>query len=84
VEVPVDALDQSQLPGQEVDGPEAAGCDAPDPVGDLMVDVGGGHHRLVAFHTGLVLDPAEDSPLASVQLAVEIGVHSKTSWGANG
>jgi hypothetical protein len=35
----------------------------------------------VAFHARLVLDPAEDAPLASVQLAVDIGVHSKTSWG---
>ena len=73
--------DQADLPGQEVDGPDAAGCDGPGPVGDLVVDVGGGHHRLVAFDAGLVLDAAEDSPLASVQLAVDIGVHSKTSWG---
>jgi hypothetical protein len=36
------------------------------------------------FNAGLILDPAEDSALASVQLAVDIGVHSKTSWGANG
>ena len=69
------------LPGQEVDGPDAAGCDGPGPVGDLVVDVGGGHHRLMTFDAGLILDPAEDSPLASVQLAVDIGVHSKTSWG---
>jgi transposase len=30
---------------------------------------------------GLVPDPAEDSPPAAVELAVETGVHSKTSWG---
>ena len=68
------------LAGQEVDGPDAAGGDAPDLLGDLVVDVGGGHHRLGAFDAGLVLQAAEDSPLASVQLAVETGVHSKTSW----
>jgi hypothetical protein len=34
----------------------------------------------MSFDTGLILDPAEDSPLASVQLAVDIGVHSKTPW----
>jgi hypothetical protein len=45
------------------------------------VDIGGGHHRLMPLDTGLILDPAEDSALASVQLAVETGVHSKTSWG---
>jgi hypothetical protein len=32
------------------------------------------------FDAGLILDPAEDSPLASVQLAMETGVHSKASW----
>ena len=35
----------------------------------------------MAFDAGLVLDAAEDSPLASVQLTVDTGVHSKTSWG---
>src|SRR6185312_10241297 len=84
VEVLIDVPDQSEFPGQEVDGPDAAGRNAPDLLADLVVDVGGGHHRLVAFHTGFVLDPAEDSPLASAQLAVDIGVHSKASWWANG
>jgi hypothetical protein len=36
------------------------------------------------FDAGLILDPAEDSPLASIQLAVDSGVHSKASWWANG
>ena len=75
------SCDQPELPGQEVDGPDAAGCDGPDLLGDLVVDVGGGHHRLMPLDAGLILDPAGDSPLASVQLAVDIGVHSKTSWG---
>ena len=78
------SADQPELAGQEMDRPDAAGCDGPGPLGDLVVDVGGGHHRLVAFDAGLVLDPAEDSPLASVQLAVDIGVHSKASWETNG
>jgi hypothetical protein len=38
----------------------------------------------MAFHTGSVLDAAEDSPLAAAQLAVDIGIHSKASWRANG
>jgi hypothetical protein len=42
--------------------------------------MGGGHHRLVALDAGLILDPAGDSPLASVQLTVDSGVHSKASW----
>src|SRR3954471_16200662 len=80
MEVSVDVLDQPEFPGQEVDRPDPAGCDRPDLLGDLVADVGGGHHRLVPFDAGLVLDPAEDAPLASVQLAVDIGVHSKTPW----
>jgi len=43
------------------------------------MDVGGGEHRLVAFDAGLIFDAAEDSPLASVQLAMDIGIHSKAS-----
>ena len=37
--------DEPELPGQEVDGPDAARRDGPGAVGDLVVDVGGGHHR---------------------------------------
>src|SRR5512135_288735 len=80
VEVPVDVLDQSDLAGQEVDGPEATGGNATDLLGDLIVDVRGGHHRLGMFDAGLVLQAAKDSPLATVQLVMDTGVHSKTSW----
>src|SRR4051794_22621207 len=80
VEALVDVVDQPDLAGQEMDGTDAAGCDAPDLLGDLIVNVGGGHHRLRAFDARLVLDTAQDSPLASVQLAMDTGVHSKTSW----
>src|SRR5512142_2202284 len=80
VEVPVDGLDQSGHAGQEVDGPDAAECDDPCPLGDLVVDVRGRHHRHGAFDAVLVLQAATDSPLATVQLAMDTGVHSKTSW----
>jgi predicted DNA-binding transcriptional regulator AlpA len=29
---------------------------------------------------GLILDPAEDSPLAARELSADTGFHSKTSW----
>jgi hypothetical protein len=32
------------------------------------------------FDAGLVLQAAKDSPLATVQLVMDTGVHSKTSW----
>src|SRR5438105_7991383 len=75
-----EVADQAESVGQEVDGPDAAGGDGPGAVADLVVDVRGGHHRPRALDAGLILDAAEDSPLASVQLAVDTGVHSKTSW----
>jgi hypothetical protein len=78
VEVLVDVPDQPGPLCQEVDGPDAAGSDAPDLLGDLEADVGGGHHRLGALDAGLVLQAAEDLPLASGELAMNNGVHSKT------
>jgi hypothetical protein len=80
VEVLIEVPDQSDLASQEVDGPDATGCDPPDLLAHLVVDVRGGHHRLGAFDAGPVLDAAEDSSLASVQPAMDTGVHSKTSW----
>jgi hypothetical protein len=80
VEALVDVPDEPEPLCQEVHRPDAARCDRPGPIGDLVVDIGGGHHRLTRFDAGLVLDPAGDSPLASVQLAVDIGIHSNTSW----
>ncbi len=52
----------------------------PGPIGDLVVDVGGGHHRPWRFDARLVLDATEDSPLAGGELSADGGVHSKTSW----
>jgi len=34
----------------------------------------------MTFDTGLILDSAEDSPLACCELSADSGVHSKTSW----
>src|SRR5205085_5751153 len=73
--------DEPELPGQEVDSPDAARCDGTGPIGDLVMDIGGGHHRLTPFDAGLVLDSAGDSSLAVCELSVDTGSHSKTSWG---
>src|SRR6056297_2700977 len=79
VEVAVDVVDQAELAGQQVDGPDAAGCDAPDLLGEFVADVGGGRHRLGAFDAGAVLQASGDSSLASGEFAAETGVHSKAS-----
>jgi hypothetical protein len=44
------------------------------------MDIGGSHYGLLAFDAGLIFDTAEDSPLASGELSMDSGVHSKTSW----
>jgi len=44
------------------------------------VDIGGSHHGLMTFDTGLILDAAEDAPLACGELSADSGVHSKTFW----
>ena len=63
----VDVADQSGLAGQQVHGADATGTEALDAIGQFVVDVGRGHHRLVAFGPGAVLDAIEDSPLALVE-----------------
>ena len=43
-----------------------------------------GRHAPRFFDRVHILDAAKDSPLASVQLAVDTGIHSKPSWMAKG
>ena len=64
----VDRADQSGLAGQQEHGADAAGAESLDTIGQLVMDVGGGHHRLVAFRTGSILDAVEDSALAFVEI----------------
>ena len=47
VEVVVDVGDQAGPLGQQEHGADAAGGEALDALGELVVDVGGGHHRAV-------------------------------------
>ncbi len=49
MEVIVDVADLARFLDQEMDGPNAAWRDGPDPMRDLVMDVGSGHRRLDAF-----------------------------------
>ena len=60
VDVGVDVANQAGPARQQVHGTEAAGAEAVDAISQLVVDVGGGHHGLVAFRSGAVLDAVED------------------------
>ena len=49
MEVVVDVADQADPARQQVHGADAPRSEALDAIGDFVVDVGGGHHRLIAF-----------------------------------
>jgi hypothetical protein len=60
VQPAVDGLDEAELPGQGVQGADAAVVDAADTAGRLIVDVGGGEHGSVtATEVRLVEAPLE-------------------------
>jgi len=61
MEVVVDVVDQADPACQEEHGADAACGEALDAIGQLIVDVGGGHHGLVAFGSRTILDACEDS-----------------------
>ena len=75
-------IDVGDQPGAACDqehGADAAGGEALDPIGQFVVDVGGGDHGALAFGAGPVLDAAEDSALALPERVEDIGFHSKAS-----
>jgi hypothetical protein len=78
-EAVIDRLVEPQLLDQQVDRPDAAVDGRPAAVGDLLVDVGGGHHRPGAAAVVASVPAAEHAPLASFDLLSYLGVHSKTS-----
>ncbi len=49
---------------QQEHGADTAGGEALDALGQFIVDVGGGHHGLVAFGSRTILDAYEDPPPA--------------------
>ena len=55
----IDRADQSGLAGQQVHSADATGTEALDTIGQLVMDVGRGHHGLVAFGPGSILDALE-------------------------
>src|SRR5271157_2343121 len=67
VDLRVDRADQSGLAGQQEHSADATRTEALDTIGQLVMDVGGGHHGLVALRPGPIFDAIEDSPLAFVE-----------------
>ena len=61
VEGAVDVGDQSGPASDQEHGADAAGTEAVDAVGQFIMDVGGGHHGLIALWPRAVLNAIEDS-----------------------
>ena len=78
LQMTINRLVESQLPDQKMHRPDSTGGSRPRAFGDLIVDVGGRHHRPVASPVVILVQPSGDSPLASLNLFSYLGVHSKT------
>src|SRR5271163_1794316 len=63
MKVVVDVADQADPARQQMHGADAARGEALDAIGEFVVDVFGGHHRLIAFRAGAVRDTIEDPAL---------------------
>jgi hypothetical protein len=64
LEIPVDVVDQPGAARHKEHGANATGAKALNPFGQLIVNVRGGHHGLVAFRPRAIFDPVEDSSLS--------------------
>jgi hypothetical protein len=60
MEVVVDVANQADPLRQQMHSADAASGKALDAIGEFVVDVVGGHHRLIAFRSGPVLDAMKD------------------------
>ena len=95
VQVMVDIADQTDPARQQQHGTDSPGVETLDAIGELVVDVAVGDHRLFAFQPWLILDAVQDSLATLVQSPAVVftgastgafwrfprysGSHSKTS-----
>ena len=78
-ELVVDRRIEPQPLHQQVDRTDPAVERRPGAVGDLVVDVAGAEHRPPAVAAVILVQAAENPPLATRDLFAYLGVHSKTS-----
>ncbi len=74
----IDGIVQPQTSDQRMDGSDPTHVDAARALGNLIMDVAGGEHGLVATPQVKPIDALLDGPLAVSQLLVYAGVHSKS------
>ena len=78
---PVDGFSQTELLHQQPHRAQAAIGQALRPLGQLILDVAGPHHRRLATLAVVSIDPAFDAALAGGQCPAYLGVHSKSLRG---
>jgi hypothetical protein len=81
VQTVVDGLRQTETSDEEMQGAETTVGDAAVALGKLIVDVGGGKHRLVAVAALGAAEAPLDAALALSQLGSYLGIHSKSFLG---
>ena len=67
MEIAVDIADQPGPASQQVEGTDSTSGEPLNAVRQFVVDVGSGHHGLLAFWSGAILDAIEDPLLAFVE-----------------
>jgi len=77
VQIPVDRLNQSRPLGQRVHRPDPARSQAPNPVGQFVLNGARREHRSVLRGPGTWGQPIQDFPLASLELLASTIAHSK-------
>src|SRR5438105_2015994 len=78
VQALVDGVDQAELTGHGMEGADPAVREAPAAFGNLIMDVPGGEHRLVAVAELGLVQAAVNAALAVGQFVVYSRVHSKS------
>jgi hypothetical protein len=84
VEAAVDVGDQAGPAGEQEQGADAAGGEAADSIGQLVVDGVGVEHGALSLRPVAIGESAGDPALASSQLVHHLGIHSKAPVAWNG
>ena len=78
IQLVVNRVHQSQVAGQQLNGPQAAKGDAPTTLGDFIMDIACRHHGPFARAEKLFVNSSLDAPFAVGQLLAYDGFHSKS------
>ena len=78
MQLAIDRFGQTELARHKLHRPHAAAGNAPGTVRDFIVNVRGGEHRPFATGVIVLVQPPQNTTLASCQSFLYLGMHSKT------